>query len=287
MIFEYFFHPENADASAVKIPYILFAAVFILVSIAVKLAPFPEFHKEDSPAKGLGVFSYPQLTLGVIALFLAIGAEVTIGSLLINFFGMENIAGLAPAEASKFVAFYWGGLMIGRLCGAVSFSEQSLRRKIIIIAFIVLTALVIISYAFGYQIMGIYSIFISLNLIAFRFGKSLPGKTLGVFSLFMIVLILIATLTQGLVAMWSVIGIGLFASIMWSNIFTLSIRDLGNFTSQGSSLLIMAILGAALIPPIQGLIADQFGIQNSFFVIVFCHLFVAWYGFKGHKYVKK
>jgi FHS family L-fucose permease-like MFS transporter len=287
LIFEYFFHPESTDASAVKIPYILFAAVFILLSIVVRFTPFPEFHKKDSPEKGLGVFRYPQLTLGVTALFLAVGAEVTIGSLLINFFGMENIAGLAPAEASKYVAFYWGGLMIGRLSGAVSFSEMSFHRKINIILIIVLAALGVVYYAYGYKVMGIYALFVLLNLIAFWFGKSLPGKTVGIFSLNMIVLILVASLTEGQTAMWCVIGVGLFASIMWSNIFTLGIRDLGNFTSQGSSLLIMAILGAALIPPLQGLIADYFGIQHSFFMIVFCHLFVAWYGFKGHKYVKE
>lgn len=285
LIFEYFFHPESTDASAVKMPYILFATVFILFSIVVRYTPFPEFHKKDSPEKGLGVFRYPQLTLGVVALFLAIGAEVTIGSLLINFFGMENIAGLAPAEASKYVAFYWSGLMIGRLCGAISFSEMSFNRKINIILIIGLTALVIVYYTYGIRVAGIYSLFIVLNLIAFWFGKSLPGRTVGFFSLNMIGLILIASFAEGQTAMWCMIGVGLFASIMWSNIFTLGIRDLGNYTSQGSSLLIMAILGAALLPPLQGIIADHFGIQHSFFVIIFCHLFVAWYGFSGHKYV--
>ncbi|MGV8135822.1 MAG: hypothetical protein AB2L20_11445 [Mangrovibacterium sp.] len=102
----------------------LFALVFILVSAAVKMTPFPEFHKKDPPDKGLGVFKYPQIILGVTALFWAVGAEVAIGSMLINFFGLEHIAGLNPSRASKYVAFYWGGLMIGRLCGAVSFFEM-------------------------------------------------------------------------------------------------------------------------------------------------------------------
>lgn len=282
LIFEYFFDPETTDASAVKIPYILFAVAFIVVSLAVRMTPFPEFHKKDSPVKGLGVFKYPQLMLGMIALFLAVGAEVAIGSLLINFFGLKSIAGLSPAEASKYVAFYWGGLMIGRLCGAVSFSEINNRKKIFSMLLIVSIALGIISYFHGWKVSGIYAPFILLNLLAFRFGKSLPGKTVGIFSLMMIALMSIASLTEGQTAMWCVVGVGLFASIMWSNIFTLGIRGLGNYTSQGSSLLIMAILGAALIPPLQGLTADQFGIQASFFVIIACHLFVAWYGFKGH-----
>jgi len=124
------------------------------------------------------------------------------------------------------------------------------------------------------------------NLLAFRLGHSLPGRTTGIFSLHIMILLLIAFFTKGQVAMWSIIGIGLFASIMWSNIFTLAIRGLGKYTSQGSSLLIMAILGAALIPPLQGLVADTFGVQQSFIVILACHIFVAWYGFKGSKIVK-
>jgi FHS family L-fucose permease-like MFS transporter len=286
LIFEYFFHPENTQAGAVKIPYLFFALVFILVSAAVKMTPFPEFHKKDPPDKGLGVFKYPQIILGVTALFLAVGAEVAIGSMLINFFGLEHIAGLNPSQASKYVAFYWGGLMVGRLCGAVSFSEMGSGKKLLFISGIFIIALSVISYTYDFRVAGIYAIFILLNLIAFKLGKSLPGKTVGIFSLNMIVLMLIAAFTEGQTAMWCVIGVGLFASIMWSNIFTLGIRGLGNYTSQGSSLLIMAILGAALIPPLQGLTADYFGIQRSFFVIIACHVFVAWYGFKGHQYVK-
>jgi FHS family L-fucose permease-like MFS transporter len=119
------------------------------------------------------------------------------------------------------------------------------------------------------------------NVIAFRLGRSLPGRTTGIFSLHIIALLIIAFFSRGQVAMWSIIGVGLFASIMWGNIFTLAIRGLGKYTSQGSSLLIMAILGAALIPPIQGIMADLFGVQKSFMVILACHLFVCWYGFRG------
>lgn len=286
LIFKYFFNSKSNDALSVKIPYLVFAAIFISLSVIVKLTPFPEFHQEKKPDKGLGIFKYPQLVLGVLALFLAVGAEVATGSVLINFFGLENIAGLSPSKASKFVAFYWGGLMIGRLCGAVSFSEIKRQNKILLMGSISLSAIGVIAFAHGIRIASIYSIFIMMNIVAFWYGKSLPGKTTGIFSLSIISLMLIVIFTNGQVAMWSVIGIGLFASIMWSNIFTLGIRGLGNYTSQGSSLLIMAILGAALIPPLLGLIADKFGIQFSFIVIIVCHLFVAWYGFIGHKHIK-
>jgi MFS transporter, FHS family, L-fucose permease len=286
LIFEYFFKAANTDASSVKIPYLFFACVFVILSIIVKATNFPEFHAKDSPRKGLGVFKYPQLVFGVVAIFTAVGAEVATGSLLINFFGLKYISGLNPSQASKFVAFYWGGLMIGRLLGSIIFSRIKILSKSLLIASIITVALSIIAYSYGSRITLIYAILIFINLLAFRLGKSCPGKTVGIFSLIIITLLIIALLTQGQIAMWCVIGIGLFASIMWSNIFILAIRGLGNYTSQGSSLLIMAILGAALIPPIQGLVADVYGLQNSFLIIICCHLYVSWYGFSGHKRMK-
>ncbi len=286
LIFEYFFNPQSTEANAVKIPYLIFAVVFIAVSALVKMTPFPEFHKSDAPAKGLGIFKFPQIKLGVTALFLAIGAEVAIGSIMVNFLGLGNIAGLSHSDASRFVAFYWGGLMIGRLLGAVSFGEMKTNSKLVVMGAIFTIALIIISLTYGIQTAGIYSIYMLINLLAFRLGKSLPGRTTGIFSICIIALISVAVFTKGQIAMWSVIGAGLFASIMWSNIFTLGIRRLGNYTSQGSSLLIMAILGAALVPPLQGIIADWIGVQKSLLVVVFCHLFVAWYGLFGSKRIK-
>jgi FHS family L-fucose permease-like MFS transporter len=122
-----------------------------------------------------------------------------------------------------------------------------------------------------------------LQIVAFFIGKSLAGRTLAVFSLVNIVLLLFTIFTQGQVAFWAVIGIGLFNSIMWSNIFTLAIDGLGKYTSQGSSLLVMMILGGALIPPIQGALADNVGVQNSFFVPIICYAYLLFYGAIGSK----
>lgn len=287
LIFEFFFDPASSSANSVQIPYILFAGIFILLSLIVYITPFPEYHRSDQPEKGYGVFRYPQLVFGVIAIFMAVGAEVAIGSLLINFFKLDEIAGLNNIEGSKFVAFYWGGLMIGRLLGAISFSDSSAQKKILLAGTIVLSAVLVVFFTKDIRIAAIFVLLMVFNLLAFRLGRSLPGRTTGVFSLHIILLLVIAFFTKGQVAMWSVIGIGLFASIMWSNIFTLAIRGLGKYTSQGSSLLIMAILGAALVPPLQGLVADRFGVQNSFIVILACHTFVAWYGFKGSEIIKQ
>jgi len=287
LIFEYFFDPESSTANSVQVPYLVFAGVFILLSAVVRLTPFPDYHRSDPPERGFGVFRYPQIVIGVLAIFLAVGAEVATGSLLINFFKLEEIAGLNNVEASKFVAFYWGGLMTGRLLGAISFSESSARQKTLLSAAIMFIALSAVFFMKDIRTTGIFTLLMIINLFAFRLGRSLPGRTTGIFSLHIMILLMIAFFTKGQVAMWSIIGIGLFASIMWSNIFTLAIRGLGKYTSQGSSLLIMAILGAALIPPLQGLVADTFGVQQSFIVILTCHIFVAWYGFKGSKIMKQ
>ena len=128
-----------------------------------------------------------------------------------------------------------------------------------------------------------FFIFIVLNLIAFRIGGSNAAKTLLIFAISVILLLLVTNATGVKVAMWTVIGIGLFNSIMWSNIFTLAIKDLGKYTAQGSSLLVMAILGGAIIPYIQAYVADIFnGYHYSFFVPALCYVYLAWYGLKGH-----
>jgi FHS family L-fucose permease-like MFS transporter len=285
LIFRFFFDPADTSAS-VQIPYLVFASVFILLAILVYITPFPEYHRSDPPEKGLGVFRYPQLVIGAMAIFMSVGAEVATGSLLIDFFKLPEIAGLNNADASVYVSFFWGGLMTGRLLGAVLFSDAKSKSKILLVTLVIASALLVIFMVKGARITGIFAFLMFVNLIAFRLGRSLPGRTTGIFSLHIIALLIIAFFTRGQVAMWSVIGVGLFASIMWSNIFTMAIRGLGKYTSQGSSLLIMAILGAALIPPIQGLVADSFGVQNSFVVILACHLFVCWYGFKGSNKLK-
>ena len=135
----------------------------------------------------------------------------------------------------------------------------------------------------GILIAGIYSIFLVANLMAFMLGKSLPHRTLFVFSIVAVGLLITTLLTSGMVAMWTVIGIGLFNSIMWSNIFTLAINGLGKYKSQGSSLLVMMILGGAIIPPIQGAFADSIGVHASFFVPIVCYLYLEFYGLKGYK----
>jgi FHS family L-fucose permease-like MFS transporter len=283
LIFIYFADHERTG-DAVRIPYIIFAAVFIVLAVLIRYAHLPRLTSPDSIEKSAGALKYRNLVLGIFAIFFYVGGEVSIGSLLISFLNLENIAGLGEAEASTYVSFYWGGLMIGRFLGAISLSRiKSVYTKYGLMVAIPTAAFLVIWYYNGIQVAAIYSIFLVLNLLAFIIGKSLAHRTIFVFALFAIALLLTAQFTEGSIAMWSIIGIGLFNSIMWSNIFTLAIEGLGKYKSQGSSLLVMAILGGALIPVLQGAFADAYGLHASFIIPMFCHVYIAFYGINGYK----
>ena len=211
--------------------------------------------------------------------------------------------GFEEAEGSKFLAFYWGGAMIGRFLGSVSMGSMTDQLK----KYVLMAALSIGSFFFIYLITGIkhdqglfyfsplpfaevslFIVFLVLNYLAFFVGKGNPARTLSVFAFVVILLILTMMFTSGKIAFWSAIAIGAFNSILWSNIFTLAIKDLGKYTSQGSSLLVMMIVGGAIIPSIQGGFADWTGdIQISFFVPLLCYVYVFSYGLSGHRIVNK
>ena len=283
LIFKYFVGEDINGADAVQIPYLFFTGIFILLAILIKLSDLPRLTKDETIEKGLNVLKHNHLIFGIIAIFMYVGGEVSIGSILISFLGLENIAGLDPSEASKFVAFYWGGLMIGRFMGAISLSKmKNISLKYLSMICIPIIAFLVILYFNDLRTASVYSIFLVINFIGFLIGKSLPNRTLFVFAFIAVILLVTALLTNGVVAMWAVIGIGLFNSIMWSNIFTLAIAGLGKYTSQGSSLLVMAILGGALVPVFQGMMADAYGVHLSFIVPIFCYLYIAFYGLKGY-----
>ena len=203
---------------------------------------------------------------------------------MISYLGLDNIAGLTEGAASKYVSFYWGGLMIGRFLGAISLSTmKDVKLKYLLMLAVPVTAFLVIWYFNGIDQALIYGVFLIANLVAFIAGRSLPHRTLLIFALIAIVLLVIALTNQGMIAMWSVIGIGLFNSIMWSNIFTLAIEGLGKFKSQGSSLLVMMILGGAIVPVFQGMAADSYGVHASFVVPVICYAYIAFYGWRGYR----
>ena len=283
LIFTYFADPHRSG-DAVKIPYLFFAAVFLFLALLIKISKLPRITAGEMAERSAGALKYPQLVFGIIAIFVYVGGEVSIGSLLISYLKLDEIAGLTEAEGSKYVAFYWGGLMIGRFLGAVSLSRMKHGKlKTLLMTAIPVLAFLVIWYFNGLHIATIYSVFLVLNLLAFFAGKSLPQRTLFIFSIIAIVFLVISIFSHGKVAMWTVIGVGLFNSIMWSNIFTMAIAGLGKYKSQGSSLLVMAILGGALVPVAQGALADRIGLHPSFIVPVFCYIYIGFYGLYGYR----
>jgi len=174
-----------------------------------------------------------------LAIFLYVGAEVAIGSFLVNFLNSPNIAGLTEAQASKYIAYYWGGAMVGRFIGALVMQKIE------------------------------------------------AGKVLCFNAIVAMMLVVITTMTEGSIAMWSILAVGLFNSIMFPTIFSLAINGLGNAASRGSGILCLAIVGGAIVPVAQGMLADNIGVQLAFFLPAFCYLYIAFYGFKGSKPITK
>ena len=289
LIFNFFGGADVIGADALKIPYLGLSVLFLLLAVVVKITDLPVFTQNQSIEKGAGALKYRHLVLGMLAIFMYVGGEVTIGSLLVNFFGLPEIAGLNETEASAFLSFYWGGAMIGRFSGAISLSNIDSGKKFGLMGLAAVAAFAII-YGVTYLNTGIsikevspFIAFILLNLLAFKFGNANPGRTLAIFSGIVMVLLALVLMTTGMIAFWCVIAIGLFNSIMWSNVFTLAIDGLGKYTSQASSLLVMAILGGALVPLIQGAMADVVGIQMSFALPIVCYAVLLYYGIWGHK----
>ncbi|OXA89982.1 sugar MFS transporter [Flavobacterium hercynium] len=269
-------------AEATRIPYLVFAGILILVALLIYNVKLPSFQSEETEQGGLGALKFPHLRLGIFAIFFYVGGEVAVGSFIISFLELDTVAGLTEAMSKNYLAMYWGGSMIGRFLGAISLNQGLSDTKKTL--YMILTAAAVFLVIYGvvdltFGQMSFFLVFLVLNFIAFIIGKSKPARTLAIFASINAVLLIFTILSTGKIAMYGVLGVGIFNSIMFSNIFTLSISGLGKYTSQGSSLLVMAILGGALVPLIQGFIADsEFGVQKSFVVPVFCYLYVLFFG---------
>lgn len=289
------------SAESVGKTYLLYGIVFILLGIFVKLAKMPSFTNNEKIEKGLGVLKNRHLLFGVIAIFFYVGSEVSVGTWLVEFLKSSDIGGLKEEEASYFLSYFWGGLMIGRLMASVSLNDQIKKTKKLIYMILIsvslftfiylVTAIKIEDGVFKFQLLEfskvyVYLIYLVLNFMAFLIGAGKPARSLVVFASINVVLLFIAMFSSGHLAMWSIIATGLFFSIGWSNVFTLAIKGLGKYTSQGSSLLVMAIVGGAALPFIQSNVIQHFDIQTSFIIPVIGMLYLIFYGLNGHK-IKK
>jgi FHS family L-fucose permease-like MFS transporter len=282
LIFQYFARTGVHGADSVKAPYLAFCLVFTLLAAIFFFVHLPHIG-EGKIEPGFAALKFPHVALGVIAIFLYVGGEVAIGSSIINFLGQPNIAGLTQLEASGYVSLFWGGMLIGRFMGAVELSDMAPGKKRLLLSAIPVAACLLLGAIRGWALVLLYLPFVALCWILFQFGKSLAARTLMIFSLAVVALLVIAIFAGGKLAMWCVVGAGLFTSIGWSNTFSLAIEGVGIYKSQASSLLVMAILGGAILPPLQGYVADRWNLQVSYIVPVIAYAYVAFYGWKGHK----
>jgi FHS family L-fucose permease-like MFS transporter len=226
------------QAASVKMPYTVIGVALVLLAVLIGTFKLPRIETaERRPGERVNdsIWKHPNLLFGAIGIFAYVGAEVSIGSFLVNYFGLPEIAGLSAKTAAGFVSFYWGGAMIGRFLGA------GLLRRV------------------------------------------KAGYLLGLCAIAAATLVTASMVLGGHTAMWSMLAVGFFNSIMFPTIFSLGVAELGPLTGNGSGILNMAIVGGAILPVMQGVIADHFGIHHGFVLPVICYLYILYYGLSGSR----
>ncbi|MGA9117880.1 MAG: sugar MFS transporter [Bacteroidota bacterium] len=280
-----------AEASSVQVPYLALMAVLFVIAAVFAIVKLPAIEASTTTSESGNAYDtlhksawgYRHLVLGAIGIFVYVGAEVSIGSFLVNYLSQPFIAGLKEADAGKYVSLYWGGAMIGRFVGSITLAQLKAARRYMLISIVLVFAVFLAYYITReWTETGIYLGFVLVNLVAFIFGAGKPGQTLALLSFGAAILVVCTMVFSGMPAMWTVLAVGLFNSIMFPTIFTLAVEQLGRHTGEGSGILCMAIVGGALIPLLQGFFADNIGIHHAFFLPVLCYIYIAYYGLKGH-----
>ena len=241
--------------------------------------------------EGWGAMQYPQLVLGMLGIFVYVGVEVSIQSNLGALLKEPAFGGYDTAHISQFISLYWGSLMIGRWTGAISafdLKKMTKQTLTVIIPVIAFGVILFVNYIRGNSVddLIIYLICVAVLIFAIFLGKEKPARMLLIFASMGIIAMLIGLLAKGEIAKFAFISGGLCCSIGWPCIFGLSILGLGKYTSQGSSFLIMMILGGAIIPPLQGWLADNTNIHSSYWITVFCFAYLAWFALRVGKILK-
>ncbi|HRE38585.1 MAG TPA: MFS transporter [Chitinophagaceae bacterium] len=277
---------ERHAMEAYRLKWLIGALLVVVVGLVI--ANLSAKKKADN----WGPMQYPQLILGMLAIFVYVGVEVAIGSNLGELLKQESFGSHAASEATPYIIMYWGSLMIGRWTGAISAFKLSDSTKNILRFVVPLVAfgiLIGINTAAQYDMKPLYFyvICVLIQIAAFYISKDKPARTMLLFSVLGIVAMVIGLMTTGTVAIYAFLSGGLVCSIMWPCIFSLSIAGLGKYTSEGSAFLIMMILGGGIIPPIQGKLADIIGIHHSYIVAAICFAYLAFFAFAVKGILKK
>ncbi len=250
------------------------------------------FVSSKKSPQGWGAMQYPQLSLGMLAIFVYVGVEVAIGSNLGELLKKESFGGFTSSEIAPFIAMYWGSLMIGRWTGAVSALNLSEMAKKWLRTFMPLIAFGVVmffTWMAGYNIVPLkwYFLCVIVQMLAFFISNDKPAFTLLVFGILGTVATIVGLLNTGSIGIYAFLSAGLFLSIMWPCIFSLSVAGLGKYQSQGAGFLVMMILGGAILPPIQGKLADIIGIHESFVVATIAFLYLTYFAFFVKNSLKK
>lgn len=264
--------------------------LLLLIMLSVIAILFRSNSSAIKNSEGWGAMKYPQLIFGMLGIFVYVGVEVTIDNnfgALLKTPGYLTEAGLDESMISKYVSLYWGSLMIGRWMGAVSvFNLKGMAKKIamVIVPFVAFGVVLFVNHLYGNDISDLYAyaICILVAIATFFYGQEKPVKTLVAVSILAATFMLIGVFATGLISVYALMAGGLCCSVMWPCIFSLGVGGLGKYTSQGSALLIMMILGGAIIPPLQGAIGDNasIGMHQSYLLAAACFLFLAWLAVK-------
>ena len=250
------------------------------------------YSSAQKKSEGWGAMKYPQLVLGMLAIFTYVGVEVAIGSNLGELLKLKEFGSLQSSDIAPYISMYWGSLMIGRWAGAITvFDLKGIKKTIalIIIPLIAFGVILGVNILSGKDMTPLYyyvlCVFVQIG--AFFLSKDKPARTLIIFGSFGIIAMMIGLFSTGIIAIYAFLAGGLACSIMWPSIFSLSIMGLGKYTSQGSAFLIMMILGGGIIPPIQGKLSDIIGIHQSYIIAVVCFAYLTLFAFLVKGILKK
>lgn len=279
---------EGVSIESVKVPYLILGVAFIAVAIFLKLSPLPDrppIVEVSEKAKGTkgSALQFPQLVLGMIAIFVYVGVEVSTASNLPAY--MEKDLGFSIKDIAPYISLYWASMMIGRWTGAVeAFTDNVNTQKILrfVAPYLAFGIFLGVNAIFNHDLQPfyVYGLIILVLILADMASKGNPARMLLIFSFIGIMAIMIGMFTTGMVSVYALTSVGLFCSTLWPCIFTLAVSGLGNYTSQGSSFLIMMIMGGGIVSWLQGFVSEYTGIQYSYIIGIMCFAYLAFYAWR-------